>query len=593
MSLTNVMSQLHIISMFTERINTLLDLSGATSADIAAYAGFDRTNISRIKTGRRIPAPNSSTSYKLIEGIYLCFDGRNILKQLCDCIGADETGSAIMIKDSIRAWLYVDYEEDYFLSREKGVSKKHDKSRHRAQTFGERLNLLMDMTGLTNIQLSRITHTDPSLISRYRNGVRTPASNPVLSAGISSILYDRIIKGGKEDELSKAMNMPVSELDDEEFHMWLYGQSERSDDYLSSAEGLLGIFDSFTPPSFASSAIPDDKAYDTVTDNGNEDLYYGVDGLRQAVIRFLSTALHAHAPEMYLYSDEDQSWLDEDREFTSKWASLMYACVNSGTHIRIIHNVDRDLGEMNDAIRSWLPLYMSGMIESFYCRRHRNRRFTHTFFLIPGIACIRSFDVSSVTADRIYHYYTEQRTLSVCRASFDSLMDTSSPLMKPLPSSVYPEASDVIMIRNSLSVATMSRKLAESFGDPGLMDIWEKTHDALLRKLETNLVCECAPLTDAQDASEQYSEHIKCITDLMNTFSNYRFYPVPEPPFPNIDLLISDNITQITPAMRPGQSFSFVHPSMCMAFKSYAEALMDRWRIDRNTLCRQLEESYL
>jgi len=580
--------------MFTERIKTLLDLSGATSADIAAYAGFDRTNISRLKTGRRIPAPDSSTSYKLIEGIYLYFDSQNMLQRLCDCIGADINGSAIMIKDGIRAYLYADYEEDYFHSKEKRNSKKLEESMHRAQTFGERLNLLMDLTGLTNIQLSRITHTDPSLISRYRNGVRTPASNPALSAGISSILYDRIIKAGKESELSKAMNMPIPELDDEEFYMWLYGKSEHFDDYISSAEGLLGIFDSFTAPSYPASLIPagDDYA-PPVTDNGDEDLYYGIEGLRQAVIRFLSAALRSHATDMYLYSDEDQSWLTGDPEFISKWASLMYACVSGGTHIHIIHNVDRDLKEMNDAIKSWLPLYMSGMIEAFYCRRHRNSRFSHTFFLIPGMACIRSFDVSSASTERIYHYYTEQRALNVCRTSFDALLDVSSPLMKPLPSSVYPENSDMILIRNSLSIATMSRELAESYDDPGLMNIWEKTHYAFLDKLETDLVCECAPLADAKGVSKQYSKHIECIVHLLNSYSNYRFYPVPEPPFRNIDFLISDNITQITPAIRPGQSFSFVHTSMCMAFKSYAEALMDKWRIDRNTLSRLLEERYL
>ena len=595
--------------MFTERINTLLDMTGATLADIAAKAGFDRTNISKIKNGRRIPGPDSTTSLKLIEGIYLCFDNKNELKRLCDFIGADDKASAAEIKDRIRAWLYADHKEGNDRDSAETAAKKNKRPGQRAQTFGERLNTSMELAELSNARLSRLTHTDPSLISRYRNGVRTPVSNPALAGQISGIIYDYILKRGKENELSEVMGIPVSELEDEDFFLWLYDQGESQGDGISSAESLLGIFDSFTASSFASSSLPSVENIVLEPDNAAEAMYYGMDGLRAAVLRFLSGAVREKAAHMYLYSDEDQSWLTKDPAFTAKWAALMLSCVRNGTQIHIIHNVDRDLQEMNDAIKSWLPLYMSGQIEAFFCKKIRNSRFSHTFFLIPERSCIRAFGVSSSPADRVYHYYTEERTLNICKAEYTALLSSSAPLIKPLPAAAYPEVSDVIIVQNSLSIATMSRELAKSFDSPELLKIWEKAHSALLGKLERNLVCECIPLATKESlhagavstsqaltgaleftySPEQYSMHIRCITDLLDKYSNYRFYPVPEPPFQNIDLLISDDLTRITPVIRPGLAFSFEEPSMCHAFKNYAGALMDKCKTDRKSLKESLQ----
>ena len=74
--------------MFSEKINTLMTLTGASAADLAALAGFDRSNICRLRSGKRVPLPDSSTVAKLIEGIYLFSDSRNDLKTLCSLTGA-------------------------------------------------------------------------------------------------------------------------------------------------------------------------------------------------------------------------------------------------------------------------------------------------------------------------------------------------------------------------------------------------------------------------------------------------------------------------------------------------------------------------
>jgi transcriptional regulator with XRE-family HTH domain len=594
--------------MLTERLNELLKRIDATGAEIAKKVGFDRTNISRIKSGKRVPHPDSATAEKLINGIYLFSDNKNNLKKLCSVVGANPKASAKEIKQAIKEWLYEGYDYKAAENTDSRAKKKREEKANASHYFGERLNSSMLLAELSNVRLSKLVHADASLISRYRSGVRTPVSNSELANQISSVLFDRIIRSGKESELCDLMRIHVSELEDETFTLWLYGTDEQEDN-VQVAENILGIFDSL--PSKGSMQFPDVSGLVAV-EYDNQSVYYGTEGLRSAVLRFLSTAIKENVDRLCLYSDMNQSWMTQDREFLVKWASLMSSLVKNKTHINIIHNIDRSLDEMSDAIRSWLPLYMSGMIESYSCRKQRNPRFSHTMFLIPGVACIRAFQVAASESDVICHFYTDPKSLELCEREYNDLLKSCFPLIHPLSKELFPLVSDVIIIKNTLSFATMSDELARSFNDRSLYENWQVSNSLLLKKLETNTVYECIPLAGEDTLTqgkvpvakaygdskyfytpEQYSMHIRSIIALSEKYDSYRFYPIPETPFSNIDLLISDSTTKITPAFRPGLSFALNQPSMCAAFKAYAKTLMEKNKTDRNSLRKMLEAKCL
>jgi hypothetical protein len=590
--------------MLTKKLNELLEKIDATGAEIAKKVGFDRTNISRIKSGKRIPHPDSVTAEKLINGIYLFADNKNNLGKLCAVVGADPKASAKEIKAALKSWLYEGYDSELSASSNGTSGKKRSLDKAASHQFAERLNSSMLLAELSNVRLSKLIHADASLISRYRSGVRTPVSNSELSSQLSSVLFDRIIKSEKEAALCDLMRIPVADLEEELFAYWLYGKDEQEDN-VQAAENILGIFDSM--PSSTAMKLPDINDV-LVADTPGETIYFGVEGLRSAVLRFLSTAVKEKVPEMCLYSDMDQGWMTQDFEFLLKWAALMFASVKNETHISIIHNLDRSLDEMSDAIKSWLPLYMSGMIESYYCRKQRNPRFAHTMFLIPGVACIRAFQVSPADSDAIFHYYTDPQSLDIFQKEYEALRRSSSPLIHPLPRESFPVVSDVITIKNVLSLATMPEELVKSFEDPELYENWQVNSSLLFKKLETGTLYECIPLADNEAISAgtvsitpafsgtphiytpgKYSMHIRNIIAISEKYESYRFYPIPETPFANIDLLISDNTTKITPATRQGLSFSLNHPSMCVAFQAYAKTLMEQSKTDRNSLRKMLE----
>ena len=173
------------------------------------------------------------------------------------------------------------------------------------------------------------------------------------------------------------------------------------------------------------------------------------------------------------------------------------------------------------------------------------------------------------------------------------LLKDSSPLIRPVKSNVLSEVSDITVVQDVLSLSTMSKELVTSFNSPALISQWESFPTALIEKLENNTVRECIPLAKKEKVlagivpiwqaqgvekifytAEQYNMHLRDIRALSEKYDNYRFFPLAESPFPNIELIVSETLTKITPGTRPGFSFAFTHAPMCRAFMDYTETLI-------------------
>ena len=174
------------------------------------------------------------------------------------------------------------------------------------------------------------------------------------------------------------------------------------------------------------------KLLDCIEDDigQSKSVYHGNEGLRQAVLRFLNGVRNGNVKEILLYSDENMNWMTDDEEFIKKWMLLMLACVQKGVLIRIIHNIDRGPKEMTDAIKSWLPLYMSGLIESYYAQRTGGERFSHTLFIAKGVGCISSWNAKNVNDKNIYFYDVEDEKIEFFENIFNSLLKESKRLVK-------------------------------------------------------------------------------------------------------------------------------------------------------------------
>jgi transcriptional regulator with XRE-family HTH domain len=405
--------------MFSDRIDILMKKIGATNTEIAALAGVDRTNLSNFRSGKRLPKKDGDIIDKLVSALYEFASSAGKLKLLCQTSGSEKDASRDRICSDMKSWLYLDTPDEAFIRRKKKTAI--------SLSFCERFNAAINLAETNNQSLSRAVHVDSSLISHYRAGIRTPASNPKLAMSLSNVLFDGMIRNSKGAQLAETMRVDIDEVTYSSFHEWLYS-SDQNEDGGTTAMKFLETFDSYQ--SVTGIILPEvniDVSGSFLSDTRT--VYSGTDGLREAVLRFLTTASGSGAKEMYLYSDQNMKWMMADKAFTKKWTILMAECIKKGILISIIHNIDREIDEMSQAITSWIPLYMSGMIKSYYHTGKAGDRFSHTIFYCPGVGCINGCNTKKRSSDERYNYYTKPDDLKWCHDQFDTLMTDSKPLV--------------------------------------------------------------------------------------------------------------------------------------------------------------------
>lgn len=400
--------------MFHEKINKLLTTTHARSKNIAQYASIHPATISKLRTGKLTLKPSSPTILKLISGIVLYAKDNDKLENIYQMLEEDGIlTNENNLENNLKIWFYSDSEE----------ADDENDTMTPFSSFGSKLSEIMQLADLSNVRLGHLINMDSSNISRYRNGHRTPKFHSVVVTQLCQVLIDQFSTQKKMDVLIKQIHAPAEAATDEDIlflHLrkWLFNYE--SDD--KSAIGqLLQNMDSLTLvqtndlPPFSSIATDDVL-------NDNSSYYVGDKGLQTAVIRFLSSAVTCGAKELFLYSDQGMEWMMEDDEFRVKWLTLMSECIKQGIYIKIIHHIERDISEMIYAIRSWMPLYMSGMIESYYCTLKNGLRFSHTLFLCPEVACIEAYHTAEGQTRGPYNYYTDKEPLECFQLSFHNLL---------------------------------------------------------------------------------------------------------------------------------------------------------------------------
>ena len=560
--------------MFAGQLTLLLDTLEVSVSELAVYAQTDRTNISRLKNGSRIPKHNGPAVQKLIHGIilYCAQNGKtDILMNLTGTKGSSEEE----LTQGLLLWLYDKRsdEQETASSPAKHVS---------AQSFGTHLNAVMNLTGISNIRLSQLVYADASLISRYRRSERRPKSGSDMAMRICRVLWERIEKADRIKELCGLMN--CTETDERSFYAWLFESSPQEQTADITAEKLISLMNTAVPvPQAAGQELP------VLPETEIKEIYHGTAGLRSAVLRFLKDAVQQHVPQMYLYSDENMDWLSGDPAFFRAWAALMHACVVNHTEITIIHHVNRNMKELSDAVAGWLPLYLSGMISSYFCRRDERFQFTNTMFLIPGMACIRASHVRGLEAEGVYHYHTDRESLDQFEKEYRSLIRQASPLFAILPGMHLPDGNDQVIIRNTLPLGTMSEETVRSFGHEGLYRTWETvryqlndtSHDSVKEFIPASECCieeqictEPVPgIPQFVYSEEQYQQHINDIRNLAAEHDSYHPVFLKHRTFDNVQIFITDTKVSVIHMYPSLITFETSHPQMCRAFLDYADRL--------------------
>ena len=426
--------------------------------------------------------------------------------------------------------------------------------------FSERLDFLMRVTDTSNSVLARAISFDPSYISKLRSGKRKQPRNddfffravPYFTRNLSGdyrkkAISDAVLGGRTLPENHAALEKLLS--------AWLRGEEKSENDMQRLLRGASRL----TPEAFASvprseAALPEAEAPTPAP----VAVFYGNEGKRRVVELFLSRLCAAGKPvTLLLCSDEDMAWMYEDAAFMSRWGDLLSRLLALGSSVKMIHTLSRNASELMAAVQGWLPLYLTGRVEPFYCPRLRDGIYRRSLFVAQGRAALVSTSVMTNTADMANLLFEDPETTGAFEAEFWNFLALCRPLMR-----IYRGGGDAEALRSEArridcstgglylaqslpSFATMPRSvLAEMAGDSAenLERIRARSAAALRARLDSGAqMVELLHLPDPKHIGspalplwqilgfpelvyreELLEKHLSAALRLMERYENYR-----------------------------------------------------------------------
>lgn len=605
--------------MITERIALIFRVLGCSSSDVARFAGCSPSYISLLRSGKRALNPESPSTKLLSRGIFKFAESYSLLDKLAMICQANDVSEATLTS-IIASWIFQEGEIAYLQTTPWPEQSRRRKS---ASLFGDRLNSTMNVLNLSNANLAKHIHVDDSHISRFRNGLRSPLSNPTLKQTLAEFLFCRAAEKGKLPMMSELMNVNPETLAGnaglDVFCNWLF--SEKGETEASAVGNLLRSIGAFS----AGTSMKLEDPYAIPTEallEKQESVYWGSDGLQKAVIRFLLES-GKKASELCLYSDENMKWLTSNPEYLRKWAALMSICIRNGASIKIIHNIDRNASEMLEAINNWLPLYMTGRIESHAYPKRGDMRFSHTLFLCTGTAAVSGFHVRGAEDNGYYEYISDSRMRLALEREYNALWSRSEPLIRIFSSNERLRIFDqnhhkenqreLTSLLSSPSVETMPEGLMKEMLNrnsiPPLVQariidwaekrkqrfnatlksgrVWEflpaATQDELIAgKVKLNLSSMLLDI-DIPYTPDDYARHQQSVGNLLKSHPAYQVTPLHRTPFPEVQIIRQDECVMIMRHGSPQVAFVIMNPMMIRAFDEFFQTVKPRQALRRDS----------
>ena len=396
----------------------------------------------------------------------------------------------------------------------------------------EKLGFLIKTFKSNNSKLAKAINVDPSLVSKWRNGKRVISKDsPYIEAisdyflGVDLLQEEKDILINMLKRFNPHINMCSRAQMKRYMTEWFFSTDDDSgktdmQQYVSNHQ----IFDvndilikfnhiTSTPPGTNDSAkfekinIPTAKG-----EAGHYEAFRGKEGKRQCALHLINSMLASDRPlELLLYDESNMDWLVEDRKFLTDFGEIMRQLILRGHKIVIIHNVNRELSSIMAIMDFWLPLHLTGCVESYFSAKSLSGTTNKTLCIARGSSAIVSIN-SLNSADDSYIFLTKDEILvKLTEDLFMSYLAKCRSLIKVYRSINIDEFYNELMnMEEKLgSVYTLRNKLT-SLAIP--FETYSKLLDAL-------------PLTET-GKRERLRFHIRRVKNFKERIKYYRFVEI-------------------------------------------------------------------
>ena len=383
--------------------------------------------------------------------------------------------------------------------------------------FSQILDFIMNITTTTNSMLAKHASLDPSFISRLRNGSRTPSKNENYLESISSFLAKRFQQDYQKECFKNKFAISIDTLDMTENMLQMLILNLLSIDSVNKNHHVSSFIKELDQFSFKKENCIHKEDYIS-SPNLEQNLYYGLAGKRQAVLTFLLNVIASPSPQtLLLYSDEDMEWLLGDLNYAQKWAQLFSKVISLGHKIKIIHTLNRSIDDIFNAIKIWMPFYMTGSIEPYYYPRNRDGVFRRTLFIAPKTCALTSSSVGSNISSSSNFIFYDEGVINALLSEYKDYLNLCKPLMKIFStnftdsfrstiSEFESENGHALLKSSSLSSLTMplfvlekiTKELEDNYRN-GSLEYHKSRLKSLEKYLKTNVLTEIINLPPYDD----------------------------------------------------------------------------------------------
>ena len=564
---------------FKDYLQKDIERIGCSLSELSKASGLSSAVLSRYRSGERAPRKDSE-----------------LLVQLCNGITELEQKAGLASTVQNRLAIYkAALSEDYVLNY-------------------DRFDRLLKILHVSMKELSHELNYDASYLSRIRSGKRSPADPEQFAENVSEFF----IRSARPEEL-EIIGEIVQENDllhlKSALQNWLIRKREAEN---RPIEFFLKTLDEFNLEEFSRSMRFEDLSeIEPVVLNDNNQMYYGIEQMRQAEYDFFRLAVQS-SPEspLFMCNDMPLEEMAEDRNFTKKMMYLISACLKKGFFLNVVHDINRSFSEMMIGLQAWIPVYMTGQIRPYYLPTAESSIYHHCLYVCHNAVLIgecihgyhnhgsyllssekdflhksmeRASDILSLTRPLMSIYREPQRsefdifrdeefnkagdrTILSCvpplaTLTHDLLIEIlrsasiSEELYEPIEQARKKELADLnLSLRKGKMVMRLPELSEEEF----------KTYTPLL-KLASMLQNIEVPYT-----WETYQKHIQLANDFAETTPGFELLYDQRSAFRNITIYVRDDeLAMILKHKSPEIAFVITHPKMVNALHNFTAPIFE------------------
>lgn len=439
---------------FSEYLNECMIRANCNASELARACSLSQAVISRYRSADRVPSLGSEQLSRIIQALVrLSATGggeklseAELTEHFCEIL-RDEPGSVFLSADG--------------------------------------LNELLAAMNINIKKLSNSISYDPSYLSRIRSGQRRP-SNPISFAqGVIRYLMENCDRKDLTETTAQLLHKDPESLDTEEaLKSALTDLLIRHWDNIPSSPVLMEG-DSSSTLSFIRKLGEFDLNefiralhFDTLRTKtvpirfSSPKTCFGIEEMKQCELDFFrQTVMSRSAEPVYMCSDMDMEDMAQDVEFSKKWMYALAVTIKKGLQLNIIHTLDRPVKEMMLGLESWIPLYMTGQVSSWYLPGTRDRIYSHLHY-VSGAAALSGECIRGHHDNSRYYLTNNKKEVAYYRSYCTQLFDRAKPLMAVFTADTMHRYTSFLsssvsvpgprrMILSAPPLSTMSRELLD------------------------------------------------------------------------------------------------------------------------------------